>query len=191
MSFDQIVIHFASPTVCGIKPANLFSVRTKVFSASAYKKWKKLFAKHGINTIKVRSSRGSVLILVYNVSWLRELLADYSVQAYFNTKGYAVCLNDVRKFIKQLMWRVKNAEKFPHEVGIILGYPVHDVIEFEKHGGRNCKYCGCWKTYSDVDNAKACQCRFRACSCMCVKWFDEGYSLSGIIEKYKKAVEAA
>lgn len=22
MSFDQIVIHFASPTVCGIKPAN-------------------------------------------------------------------------------------------------------------------------------------------------------------------------
>ena len=43
---------------------------------------------------------------------------------------------------------MKNEQGFPHEIGVILGYPVEDVIEFEKHQGKNCKYCGCWKRYS-------------------------------------------
>ena len=79
---------------------------------------------------------------------------------------------------------VKN-EDFPHEVGVIIGYPVEDVIEFENHQGHDCKYCGCWKSYSDVDKARDCHCRFTECSRLCTQWYDEGYSINQIITKYQ------
>ena len=66
MSFNQMMIHFASPTVCGIKPANLFSVRDEHFSCTDFAKWRKEFAKHGIIARSVKSSGG--VNLVYNNS---------------------------------------------------------------------------------------------------------------------------
>ena len=124
------------------------------------------------------------------IAWLRKLLADSVVRAYLDGKGYADC-QTARKTVVRLLGRLRDASCFPHEVGILLGYPVVDVMEFERCGGRNCKYCGCWKSYSDMEAARCSHCRFRECSCLCRKWFDEGYPLPRIIEEYKKAVEAA
>ncbi len=190
MCFNQTVIHFSAPTICGIKPANLFSVREECFSAKEFMRWKKAFAERGISADAVKSGRKFFLILVYNLRWLREILADSLIRAYMDDKGYADC-QSARKTIVRLLGRMRDPARFPHEVGIVLGYPVQDVVEFERQGGRDCKYCGCWKTYSDVEGARCCQCRFKECSCMCEKWFCEGYPLDRIIEEYKKAVEAA
>ena len=189
MSFDQMMIHFASPTVCGIKPANLFSVRDEHFSCIEFAKWRKEFAKHGIIARSVKSSDGVNLVLVYNVCLQREIFADDFVCDYLRSKGYYEC-PDVSKTISRLLCRIKAGSGFPHEIGIILGYPVPDVAAFEKHEGQGCKYCGCWESYTDVEHARNCTCRYKNCSHICKKWFDEGYSLSQIIEKYK-AVEAA
>ena len=190
MSFDQTVIHFSAPTICGIKPASLFSVMENSFSVSEFSWWKNALAEWGIIAEAVKPKRKFILILVYNDRWLSKLLADSIVRCYLDSKGYADCF-DVVHTMGRLIDRMKNPSSFPHEIGVVLGYPVIDVVEFERQGGKGCKYCGCWKSYSDVENARVCQCRFRACSCMCRKWFDEGYSLSGIISKYKQAVEAA
>ncbi|MBR1639043.1 MAG: DUF3793 family protein [Treponema sp.] len=190
MNFSQTVIHFSAPTICGIKPANLFSVKAADFSIAEFRNWKEEFKKRGIVIRAVKSGENAVLLLVYNICWLRKLLADSFVSAYLRGKGYRTC-PDVEKVVNHLMQRMKKSPGFPHEVGVILGYPVCDVVEFEKNEGRNCKYCGYWKSYSDVENARICQCRFKDCSCMCKKWFDEGYPLSRIIEEYKKAVHAA
>ncbi len=87
--------------------------------------------------------------------------------------------------------RMKKNTGFPHEVGVILGYPVEDVIEFEKHGGQGCKYCGCWKSYCDVEKAKKCQCKYKACISMCDRMYEQGYSLKQIIEEYGKCADVA
>lgn len=190
MSFDQMMIHFASPTVCGIKPANLFSVKEEQFSWLDFAKWRSEFAKHGIIARTVKSSGGVNLVLVYNVCWQRKILADDFVCDYLKSKGYCEC-SDVSKTISRLICRIKTENGFPHEIGIVLGYPVLDVAAFEKHEGQNCKYCGCWESYTDVEHARKCTCRYKNCSHVCKKWFDEGYSLSQIVEKYKNTVEAA
>ena len=65
---------------------------------------------------------------------------------HLSEKGYEV--SNAFDFVNDLFNRMKNEQGFPHEIGVILGYPVEDVIEFEKHQGKNCKYCGCWKRYS-------------------------------------------
>jgi len=190
MNFNQIIIHFSAPTICGIKPANLFSVRRSDFSFSIFRKWERSLKEQGIVIRAVRGIQNCVLIIAYNVCWLRKILADSFICAYLKGKGYSAC-PDTKKVIGLLLLRMKTSQGFPHEVGVILGYPVSDVLEFEKNEGKNCKYCGYWKAYTDVENARLCQCRFKNCSCMCKKWFDEGYSLLEIIEEYKKAVKAA
>ena len=189
MSFDQIIIHSSSPTVCNIKPGNMFFVRNEDFDKDKYEAWKDAFFKYGLMTFAKRISESSTAILVLNVCWIRKILADFFVQAYLSGKGYHT--NSALTFVDELCLRMQNNDGFPHEVGVILGYPVEDVIEFENHKGHDCKYCGYWKTYSDVENAKDCQCKYKDCSCFCDQLYNKGYSLNQIIESYRLYTVAA
>ena len=190
MSFDQIMIHYSAPTLCGIKPANLFSIKKAVFSKMSFKKWQTVFDTHGISAIAARISAGNVVVLVYNARLLEQVLNNPVAHSYLAEKGYKNC-SDLYAVVKKMINHMKRGKNFPHEIGVILGYPVEDVIAFEKHKGRECKFCGCWKAYSNVENAKQCQCRYRMCSCMCKQLFDEGYTIHQIVKEYKKAVKAA
>ena len=190
MSFDQMMIHYSAPTLCGIKSGNLFFIKKTDFSESLFCKWKKKLEHFGFSLESAKSSKDTVFILVYNPLWLRNLLGDILVSSYLSGKGYKSPLH-TDYVVGELVRRIKSQKDFPHEVGIILGYPIQDVIEFENQKGRNCRYCGYWKTYSDVENAKKCLCSYKECSCMCKNWFDKGYSVSRIISEYNKAVHAA
>ena len=183
MSFNQIIVQSSSPTFCNIKPGNIFFVRNEVFDKEKFEAWKESFYKRGLMVFSAQISETSKAILVLNVCWARKILADVFVKAYLSEKGYHT--GSVFYFVKELFFRMLEKEGFPHEVGVILGYPVEDVIEFENHKGHDCKYCGCWKCYSDVEKAKDCHCRFTECSRLCKQWYDEGYSINQIITKYQ------
>ena len=72
-------------------------------------------------------------------------------------------------------------ERFPHEIGLFLGYPPHDVEGFIRYGGQNFRQCGFWKVY---DNEKAVMHLFH-CYAACIrKIYDslqEGASLQSMI----------
>ena len=201
MSFDQLMIHYMAPSICGIKPANLFSVSEAMFCRKAFFQWKKHLGSHGLSCISERIRGGRILILVYNKDWIETLLLQKDVNSYLEKKGYfsnekgsitaEVSANFFIQLKERLRCTVKSGECFPHEVGIILGYPLQDVIDFESNCGKNCKYCGTWKCYSDVYKARQVQALFRECSSLCSKWFDQGYSLGKIVKTYKKVVQAA
>ena len=55
--------------------------------------------------------------------------------------------------LAQLRRRIAQADGFPHEIGLFLGYPVEDVAGFIRHAGRGCKLCGYWKVYGDAEAA--------------------------------------
>ena len=174
MSFDQMMIHYSAPTLCGIKPGNLFFIKSSDFSESQLLLWKKKFESCGFSLASAKSAKNTLFILVYNPLWVRKLLGDIFVSSYLLGKGYKKPF-DSASVIAELTRRIKSRRTFPHEVGIILGYPLLDVIEFEAKNGRDCKYCGYWKSYSDVEKAKKCMCSYKKCSCMCKEWFDQGY----------------
>jgi hypothetical protein len=50
--------------------------------------------------------------------------------------------------------KCKYANGCPHEIGLFLGIPLHDVLGFIKNSGKNYLYCGYWKVYEDVEGAK-------------------------------------
>ena len=39
---------------------------------------------------------------------------------------------------------------FPHEMGLLLGYPLDDVTGFIEQKGKNYLYAGYWKVYADM-----------------------------------------
>ena len=41
--------------------------------------------------------------------------------------------------------------EFPHEIGLLLGYPFEDVIGFIENEGRNYLYSGYWKVYKNKE----------------------------------------
>jgi hypothetical protein len=41
--------------------------------------------------------------------------------------------------------------EFPHEMGLLLGYPVEDVIGFVDNKGKDSLYTGYWKVYGNKD----------------------------------------
>ena len=189
MNFNQIMIKCSAPTLCNIKPANLFFVKNQDFSEESFKEWKTSFFRLGFMCFRIRLSEISSAIFVCNVCWERKILEDEFIQAYLSKKGYHC--RSVLDFVKEFSVRVQKNTDFPHEVGVVLGYPVEDVIEFENHQGHDCKYCGYWKCYSDVEKAKYCKWRYKNCSCICKKWYDEGYSINQIIIKYQNLENAA
>ena len=44
----------------------------------------------------------------------------------------------------------RNRGEFPHEMGILLGYPSEDVSGFIEHKGRDFLYSGYWKVYGNL-----------------------------------------
>lgn len=45
-------------------------------------------------------------------------------------------------------------KEFPHELGYILEYPLHDVEMFIKNQGQNSLMTGYWKVYDNLEKAK-------------------------------------
>jgi len=189
MSFGQMMIRYCAPTICNIKPGNIFFIKDKFFSTNSFEQWKQSLACRGIMSFAIKLSETSTAIFVCNASWIKTILSDEAVRNYLFEKGYYSA--EILDFVAVFTKRLRNEPKFPHEIGIVLGYPVVDVIEFENHEGNDCKYCGYWKTYSDVDNAKICQCRYKKCCRLCKKLYEEGLSLNQIVYEYKKSVKTA
>ncbi|HBP24462.1 MAG TPA: DUF3793 domain-containing protein, partial [Oribacterium sp.] len=71
----------------------------------------------------------------------------------------------------------KSSEEFPHEIGILLGYPLEDVEGFICHKKEGCKCVGTWKVYGDVQQAKASFHRFERCTTIYQRAWEKGRTL--------------
>ena len=64
---------------------------------------------------------------------------------------HTVCGEDVLDLFKSVTATICVQQKdFPHEMGVLLGYPLEDVKGFINNRGRIFLYTGYWKVYSDL-----------------------------------------
>lgn len=190
MTFEKFMINHIAPTLCGIKAASMFTLRDNLFVRDLALRWQKMVRKHSIELEFFHTSENLVMFFSFNRGKIENILSCLEVRSYLTRKGFNL-KNSFSEIMDELFSRLKNNAGFPHEVGIFLGYPLEDVILFEETGGKNCKFCGYWKSYSNIEEAKKLCCTFDNCRCMCKKWLDEGLSVSQIVRKYKKATRAA
>ncbi len=75
----------------------------------------------------------------------------------------------------------------PHEVGIFLDYPLRDVLGFIRFEGKRAKCIGCWKVYSDPEEAKRRFAKYREAEHLVqAKIADEVNPMHGLLKLYSE-----
>lgn len=186
MGFDETMIHCAAPALCGIKPACLFSMNSKNYSDGLEKlhQWRPSFSREKTFFTALKKSEGRVLCFIYNKNLLEQVLKIPQNRVYLSSKGYPV-EKGFASVIALLLHRLALNEEFPHEVGLFLGYPLEDVIGFEKQKACGFKYSGIWKVYGDKESAIRRMNLYKSCTETCMKWLGDGLSVLSAAKKYK------
>ena len=161
---DQLLISLCSPTLAGLKTGNLFTVECddrEEFNREV-RGFNKRLAPKGIRMIPVRFSRGRMLVYLYRPAFLKRDFGNEEVCRILKDKGYTYTNAD--RCVAELTKHLCQDPKFPHEIGLFLGYPVTDVLGFMKSPEEGVKYTGFWKVYGDTASALKTFARYRKCT---------------------------
>lgn len=174
---EQYLVEHCSPTLAGLKTANLFSVRFSDEEElnSHISQCKKSFQDKGVSLILLKKKAGMALIYVCRREKLQKDLQKNGVKEFLKKYGYEN--TDVEEAIACLKTRLNLEEKFPHEIGLFLGYPLGDVIGFIENAGKNSKCAGCWKVYcNECETMKLFE-KFKKCTRIYTKLWRQGISV--------------
>ncbi len=147
---EKYLIEHCSPTLASLKTANLFSldVTSETDFEVQVNHLNVMMQSKGVKLAVLRIKDGRALVYVYRSERLERDFRQSDISEFMKRYGYFFNNNvSVDEAIKLLRKQFSLSEVFPHEIGLFLGYPLEDVIEFIENGGKNCKCCGCWKVY--------------------------------------------
>lgn len=159
MSDLSLILH-CSPTLANIKTGNLFSTDSP-FAKYQVEQWNRELNIKGIFVCIVKQISTRSVIYVYRKEKLEDDLKNMEMQYFLSSYGY----NDFSAdgAVSHLCARMSVQNDFPHEIGAFLGYPLNDIRGFIENKGYNCKLCGIWKVYDNVEEAKRKFTQFKKC----------------------------
>ena len=177
-TFEECLVSNCAPTLAGIKAGNLFSYGADARQMNALlRHWNQLLSDKGVRLRTLRQKDDRNLILVYRCSAMQRILASPENISFLAEHGYVEC-RDTEDFLQALTDRVISVEGFPHEIGLFLGYPLHDVKGFIANKGENACCCGCWKVYARQTEAECQFRRFHKCTCIYRNMFQNGRNIA-------------
>ena len=165
-NFETVMIEQCAPVLAGLKPAGLFRYETSDCAdlARRVRSWNEQLGEKGLC---VRVLKGCVrthryLVYVYRESKLRAVLAQPQVRDFLCKEGYTLPeqSDDYAPLLRQ--------------IGVFLGYPLHDVVGFIENAGRNFTCCGCWKAYGDPSAAQRHFAQLNKCTAVYLRLFRSG-----------------
>lgn len=174
---EEMLIRHCSPTLAGLKTGNMFSC---TFNDEGDKKEKlrtfnKVLRKKGLRVLPLRQKGDRTLMYLYRPKALKKDLCNGMTCKILSERGY--CCETPEKCVAHLIRRIDEAEEFPHEVGLFLGYPPEDVTGFIENKPETCKCVGLWRVYGDEDNARKLFKKFNKCTKVYCECFAKGFPL--------------
>lgn len=140
-----------APVITGIKISNLL-----ILQEGSEKVLHRILRGSGISYFRLLKSGGKVTYLLFRQNRLVLFLSEKRVRDILRDQGYT----DLRigailsLFQKRYEAYMERGGSFPHEMGVLLGYPVEDVRGFIENQGKNFLYSGYWKVYENVREKK-------------------------------------
>ena len=176
MCLERQVIEYCSPTLAKLKTGSLFNCRYESENeiVSAVSNMNIRLNKKDVYFKILRKEKGRALIYVYRKSRLEEALREIKTCELLKSCGY--CFTESSEAIGMLSKQLANKD-FPHEIGVFLGYPIGDVIEFIRNKGQNAKLTGCWKVYGNVAEARLRFSRFKKCTDTYIRLWEMGRAI--------------
>ncbi len=158
----------AAEVIGGAKPANLINLvdRERSCGRNLYRLWRRygqqLLVQAGLSARELVQRNDGVLLLIFQPEQLADYLATQRVTNFLHRAGYCQP-SDMSAVLDQLSLRFHGGQ-VPHEVGVILGYPLKDVAGFMGWVRLPVTGQGPWKIYGDlrpslavVDACRRCQ----------------------------------
>lgn len=207
--FIGCVVRNAACVLAGSKPAALFNffpggpcgaarrrggVRGRLASAALVGGFNARYVSRGLSCASLSADGRRALLLLFRAESLRALLDNAECSRFLAERGYDAA--SVDGLVACLKRRVRAYERgrasgacagacascpFPHEVGVVLGYPLEDVRGFIDNGGRSAAAQGPWKAYGDPGQARARWKELDACRRRVEQKYAEGAPFEALI----------
>ena len=177
---DELLIRHCSPTLAGVKTANLFSCPSASRSRTLgeLRRLNLRWREKGLCALLLRHEGGRALVYVFRPRALERDLKNAQAQRLLRRMGYP-CARPWH-CLAHLAQRMKEAGEFPHEIGLFLSYPPEDVEGFMSKSAP-CKCVGCWKVYGDAERACRLFEKYRRCACDYRRRWEKGIPLEKLI----------
>lgn len=139
-----------APLLTGIKMSNLLIVHK---DNAMYVR--DMFANTKISLYELTATNDKVTFLLYRADQLHAYLQDDEVRRLLQVLGYQEITLEVILPVVACNYTsyLMKCGDFPHELGLLLGYPVKDVEGFIRNKGEKYLYSGYWKVYDNVTEA--------------------------------------
>ncbi len=178
----QIAVQCA-PLLAGLKPSNLL-----IIPNSMEQELKQLLLKAKFSNYLLSEYDDKQVYLLYEANELILYFMEKPVQELLQELGY----EDGELFhllqCVSAKYTAHKSEKapFPHELGLLLGYPAVDVKGFMEHAGKNFLYSGYWKVYGNAGETIKLFREFGRAKEFIVQLVEKGYSIADISAMYHK-----
>ena len=172
------IIEQCSPTLAGIKTANLFTARFSSLEEERkeIRHLNRILRRKGIRAISVGRQKNRTLIYLYRPAYLKKDFSNAFAADILREKGYSP--EDPAKCIVQLIRHLASDGEFPHEIGLFLGYPPVDVRGFMNNTREGVQYAGYWKVYGNIELAEKTFQEYRDCTKQFLRLYQNGVSLT-------------
>ena len=140
-----------APVLAGIKAANLL-ILDQVSPLEVLQ----MMDGTGLSFEYLYSGCSRKVWLVYWMEGMEAILEKPENRSFLKKFGYRkFTCEAVLRCLKGRYRAYLNYEKeYPHELGLLLGYPLADVKGFMENRGKNYLYSGYWKVYTNAEEAK-------------------------------------
>lgn len=170
-----------APLITGLKVSNLL-----IISKGNEEVVKRILNRTGISYYRLIQIRTKTTFLLFRRNELEEFLSDEKVKNVFRKAGYKSL--QIGKILRTFSLRyeayMQGDKCFPHEMGLLLGYPVEDVVGFVENNGKNFLYSGYWKVYKNQKAKVKLFDKFKVAEETLIHLLSNGLSMSDIIDIY-------
>lgn len=150
----SIIIYHTAPVITKCKPSYLLIFHNKG-KRNLYEMWEKnkqfIEKETNLKFFELKNEKDSIAVLFYYEDKLIEVLNQDTNMAFLKKFGYAQKFS-LMESLEKLKERYKDI--CPHEIGVFLGYPIEDVIDFVEHPNKKALAFGYWKVYHNEQKAK-------------------------------------
>ena len=166
----EALVRLAGGVIAGKKPAAIFNIPLRAYHRGSWhhlhrglldevlRTYAQALVGYGMRLVVLYRSNRRVYLLAWRPMQLTEALSDPARLEILREEGYCGTTTDDlvnelrRRLVRYYLGGANEADAFPHEIGVFLGYPSEDVRGFMEGRMATCR--GPWCAYGDERTAR-------------------------------------
>lgn len=150
--FDKYMLFLLAPVIGGLKPSSTITLKKDSKEYHTWNDYKEIFLeKTRLKHILLREDDDAIILLIYSEKRLENYINKEEIKKFLLKLDYN-SEDSLEDILNNLVERY-NKFHCPHELGVFLGIPLQDVIDFMECTAKKCLLCGYWKVFNDFDYA--------------------------------------